>query len=565
VAPLREAADQAPKHPGTERVRQGGEDAAAHHQGQPAVRRVCGEVVLAEHQAPADLLAYPPTVRLPCQPATHPPLGDAASPRRREQSPLGDGEAALVDVGREDAQADIPSETLRRVVGRHRDRVGLLAGAAARDPDPDLVAGPRDPQRGNEHTGLQPLPVHVGREQHRRRAQGLGCERVELGAHVLETGRVGSSGLDTEHARAATDRVSESARVETPEGRGAGTRELEDVVRQRRGVHGRLAGTGEDRPEAMGERCRREHLVDRRPPHRARRHAWELGLVGVLTEDEAACATNRARPRGAIRPHAAEQDAEEPLSEAGRTGFEQGIDHLRVRVDDRRELELPIAYTEELVGGKHVRRTGLRALPPAEHGDGECSPVTEEQGQVRRVVQTRLQRHEDARGAARERLNHLHDGRECACASPDAHDERWWQHGRGQRHRLTGSDTRRTRLQMSARPSRMGRPSSRHDGTTVCSRSRCPSARGRRHGVACAATPPRAHEPRGLARHIDATAALQLHEDLFRLFHRGKSQGPLGGEGIGLALVRRIVSAFGGSVVASGNDSGGAPFTVWFS
>lgn len=71
----------------------------------------------------------------------------------REQAGPGSCEYRLIDISRENLQV-VPSQAVIELEQGHRDRIGLLAGRAARRPDPDAVAGTRAGQ--NVRRDLRP-------------------------------------------------------------------------------------------------------------------------------------------------------------------------------------------------------------------------------------------------------------------------------------------------------------------------------------------------------------------------------------------------------------------------
>jgi hypothetical protein len=76
----------------------------------------------------------------------------AAPPRRRERP--------LVDVAREDLDGSRGFEPLHLLADEHCDRIGLLAGGAARNPDADLV-------------GMRALAQKLGDGAFRQRREGV--------------------------------------------------------------------------------------------------------------------------------------------------------------------------------------------------------------------------------------------------------------------------------------------------------------------------------------------------------------------------------------------------------
>ena len=119
------------------------EEVAAGHEVQAREGRSPQEVVRREEAEVADVLrdrvrvaALHEEARQPL--GAHLPLDDV-----RVSSAAGLGEGGGVDVGREDLDLRRARHSLRLLAKQHRDRVGLLAGGAARDPRSHVARGVR--------------------------------------------------------------------------------------------------------------------------------------------------------------------------------------------------------------------------------------------------------------------------------------------------------------------------------------------------------------------------------------------------------------------------------------
>jgi hypothetical protein len=191
---------------------------AAHHEIPRAprwLRRRLDQVVAQEHHRRLQRGVHGEAAVGRDEPAPALVVGDVAHRERAVHAAARRGQRGLVDVGREHVEvaADAPPD--------HRQRVGLLAGRAAGDPDRDRARGRLDHQPGNgpellrvavepgvrdgDRVDQPPLlgPHRVGGERdvaldhgQAERAHPIGDEAIERLAHAAAIERQAGRSLD---------------------------------------------------------------------------------------------------------------------------------------------------------------------------------------------------------------------------------------------------------------------------------------------------------------------------------------------------------------------------------
>ncbi len=146
-------------------------------------RRVANQVVRREDDALADVLRDVIAVRLEREVALEALRADAGQLLLAVDAGAGDFERRLVHVGRENLDVRILPARHHLFVQQDGDRVGLLAGGAARHPDPDLIVagiapGPLD-DLGDDFL-LEDLERLVVAKESGDADQQIFVQRVEL-------------------------------------------------------------------------------------------------------------------------------------------------------------------------------------------------------------------------------------------------------------------------------------------------------------------------------------------------------------------------------------------------
>lgn len=280
------------------------EEVAAAHQIEARERGVVDDVVSGEHRELAQLLDDPEALAGRREVALAPLRADVAHGVGVVDPRAGRLERFGVDVGREDLGGDAAAAGQDRLVEQDGDRVHLLAGSAARHPDPD-VAGPLEDL--GQDVALEVLEGLGVAEEAGDADEEVEVERVQLALVAAQALSVGLDVLQPGHGQPPLDPAEHGGRLVVGEVDPVlAAQEVEDLsdraVRDRLdrvrelGAHERPAPVAHER---IGDRRRWQLEIDHAGVDRAARHPVEAGALGVLADDQAARLVhlaNAARP-----------------------------------------------------------------------------------------------------------------------------------------------------------------------------------------------------------------------------------------------------------------------------
>ena len=112
------------------------QEVTARDQVEARERRIGQHILRREDHRPAQLRHHPVAVLLLCKEAGEPRRRHICCDRFRIASLAGESDRLLVDIGGENLQLDIPFRRRDLLEKQHGERIGLLTGAAAGNPDP---------------------------------------------------------------------------------------------------------------------------------------------------------------------------------------------------------------------------------------------------------------------------------------------------------------------------------------------------------------------------------------------------------------------------------------------
>ena len=379
-------------------------------------RRVLGDVVAREHdhlaQVVRDLVAARPLGEEPLEPAR----ADELQLHLAVDPGAGVLERRLVDVGRQHLEPDLAVARREALAEQHRQRVRLLAGRAARDPDPELLVGRQLVDQRRDHLGLEPLERLRIAEELGDADQQVLVQRVELVGIAAQVVDVRGQALGAHQVGPALD--------PPPDRGGLVQREVDaevvaQVAQQRvhRGVVGQRLVLGHDlaRREAAQharEVARRVAVVDRAGRRRRQRHAVELGAGGGLGEHQPAGALDLDHAARAVAAAARQHDRDGLLADVLRQRAEERVDRqgerLRLLVG---EHQVPVADDHLLARRHQVDVVGAHRHVVFRDHDGHLAvardQLVHQAAEVRRQV---LDDHECHAGVGRQRIEQLLEG-----------------------------------------------------------------------------------------------------------------------------------------------------------
>lgn len=258
---------------------------------------------------------------------------------------LGNGGGVNAGPGRGDGRgADVSGENLdtmsflqrgQSFQQEDRDRVRLLAGGAARHPDPDRLAGrSRAPEEFGDDAFFHLAENRGIPEELRDADQQVVEQRIDLLRRVLEVLHVIGQSVDPVDRHAASDppvdgaaliereimpRVVENQGVDFLYGGFVQPGDRSGVVLRRR-------GRGRSVEQAVGHGIRRSLIVDEPGGDGTTGHAVKITAGRRLHEDETLLGLDGGDPRRAVTAGAGEHDPDGPLAAGARQGAEKGVD-----------------------------------------------------------------------------------------------------------------------------------------------------------------------------------------------------------------------------------------------
>ena len=382
------------EHPGLALGEEVDQQVAAGDHVEAGEGRIGQHVLHGEHHGSAQLRLDPVAVTL-LDEVFRQPLGrDLSGDGFGEEPVAGRGDGVGVDVGGEDLEHHALIGAFHEFAEQDDQRIGLLAGAASRDPDADRL--PRqlgvhqvgDDFRGDqiEDAGVAEKAGDVDQQVLGQQVEfaGVGGEHFEVVAH--RTGR------DAAEDHAPFDPAFQGALL--VEGEiivGAAAHQGDDVLEgvvdpgiDDRDLAGRVS-CQEPQPfvQRVGDRGEGEDVVDRAGEDRAAGHAVVGGFLRFLGDDEAAAASDRLQSGAAIRPGAGEDDPDG----AGAAGFseadEEEINRQAGTVAGERLGQVQRAAADRQIG---AGRDDIEMLALHRHAvgglvDGERGGAGEQTGQ----------------------------------------------------------------------------------------------------------------------------------------------------------------------------------------
>ena len=167
------------------------EDVAAEDEVELRERRVAREVLAREHAAVADQLAHPVAAVDPGEEPPQPRRRHRVGDRRRVEARRETSIAVSLDVGAEDLEVQLGRRLAGGVEQRHRQRVHLLAGRAAGDPDPQRRPCAAAREQGGQHLARERLERLGLAEEARHVDQEVLVEGARLLGAAAQQGQVG--------------------------------------------------------------------------------------------------------------------------------------------------------------------------------------------------------------------------------------------------------------------------------------------------------------------------------------------------------------------------------------
>ena len=375
-------------------------EVAAADEIQPGEGRILDHVLLGEDHRVPDALVDPvaPAAGLghekPRQPFRREVNGDAG---RIEPRP-GRGHCSAVDVRGEHLQSEALLHELHALLQQDGEGVGLLAGGAARAPDPDhracrLVG--EEAGEGQVFEGLERrrVPEEVGDAD-----EQIPEERLHLHRRLLQVAHIGLDGVDLMHGHAALDAAVDGAGLVLGEVvAGLGAQQDEDLLQRifqlggwdggRAGV-GLAEGVGRISHQLGGHLGGRQHEVHQARGQGTLRHAGELGGLGGLGHHHAALALDGPDAQGAVAAGAREHDADGPLALVLGQGAEEEVDGQALAARRRRLQQLQGAVQEGHVPARRddVGAVGLDHHPVLHLKDAHAGVAPDELRQEALVI-----------------------------------------------------------------------------------------------------------------------------------------------------------------------------------
>jgi hypothetical protein len=279
----------------------------------------------------------------------------------------GDPQRLAVDVGREHPQVRRALAVLELAQEQDGQGVGLLAGGAAGDPHPDVVAGRHRGDDLRDHLIAQHLEGQRIAEEARDADQEVAAELGQLSGvgqrppavvldrraggelHAPADAAVEGSGLvdaevDVEHVAEPIEQGGEAAHL------GHRHRRVGEVV-------GAAAGVGH---QVLGDLLGGQHAMDEAGADRGARHAVEAGGALGLRQGQATGGVDVAHARRAVGAGARQDDRDRVVAPGGGQRAEEPADRqVDRRVGQALDEVQAIAVDQHLLArGQEVDRVG---------------------------------------------------------------------------------------------------------------------------------------------------------------------------------------------------------------
>ena len=279
--------------------------------------RIGQHILHREHHHAAQFGHHPVAMLLLGKEAGEPRRRDIGRDRSRIAPLAGQGDRFLVDVGGEDLELQVALGRRDLLEQQHGEGIGLFAGAAAGNPDPQRPVR-RVPahQIGNCLLRQQFEGFRVAEEAGDVDQQILG-EQIEFACITLQHVEIPAAVVDTGQRHAPLDPTQQCARlVERKIVRRLGAQQIDDLAQPIRGMLvWRRSGPPTVFGEDFGNLGDRQHQVHGAGHDRAARHAVILGLGRILGDDQPALLLDRLQPQAAVAAGSGQDHADRPLTQ----------------------------------------------------------------------------------------------------------------------------------------------------------------------------------------------------------------------------------------------------------
>ena len=391
--------------PGSRRWRQVAHEVAAAQEVEAGERQVAQQVVHREHHQLAQVAPDPERAALGDEMPLQRFGRDAGADRRRIETLAGDADRLRRDVGREDLHRRRCRQAARVVGQQHRDRIGLLAGGAGRDPHPHDIRRALVLEQGRQFVAQRGEGGGIAEEGAHRQPQ-LVAQRLGLARPGVERPEIVLEGRDAMDPHAPRDAAPQrGTAIAVERAARAAAQQVEQLPQQ--GIVGRrgrggigvacaigLGGAGapcgaempargraarEALPQARADPRRRQDPVDHARGDDGPGQGGLRGLRRVLDDHHAAVGAQatdvdragigvvaRQHHGGGARAALADQEVEEGVESRTQTGrriVRPGLDGLR-----RRGQDGPRRQQVDVVGfdpcpARHPHQRQWRARP----------------------------------------------------------------------------------------------------------------------------------------------------------------------------------------------------------
>ena len=336
---------------------------AARNQVEVRKWRICQNILDGEDDARAQLRRYPVAVVL-----FHEEAGEAVGRNLcrdglRIEALAGAGDRVRVDIGGKNLKLDVALRLTDGFAEQHGERVRLLAGAAAGNPDAQGLVGrlPID-EIGNDVLRQEVESLSIAKEVGDIDQQVAG-EKIAFAGVAVENLQVAlhAIGFDRGHGHAPLDPALQGAGLVQPEiVPGLHPQKVDDArqplrwpVLRARSVPGpRQAHPPVVGDQRIGDPGHRQHQVDGAGRDGAQRHAVEAGLVGLLGDDQAAAFFHGLQPERAIGPGTRKDHRDGPRAVFLRQRMQQEVERQAGTMRGPRPRQAQGAVANRQIGSR---------------------------------------------------------------------------------------------------------------------------------------------------------------------------------------------------------------------
>ncbi len=297
---------------------------AAGDQVEARERRIGQHILHREHHHTAQLGHDPVAVLLPGKEASEPRRRYICRDRLRITSLAGESDRILVDIGGEDLQLDIPLRRSDLFEKQHGEGIGLLASAAAGNPDPQRPVRRVPADEIGNHLFRQQLEGSRVAEKAGDVDQQILDEEIDFACILPQHVEIPAAVVDSGQRHAPFDPAHQRARLVEREIvrclRAQQIDNLGQLVRRTIVRHRTLQLPVDDQPPAVcgedfGNLRHREHEVHGAGHDRAARHAVILGIVWILHDNQPALLLDRLQPQAAVAAGSRQDHADRAFAE----------------------------------------------------------------------------------------------------------------------------------------------------------------------------------------------------------------------------------------------------------